>query len=110
MSPILLFFVFPIATIIFAIALERILNSPLLVGAIIFAIFLIVTFVSFTVDFLIYAIVYGLLAVLTAYLAHLLFNLFNNLINNSDDDNLPNTRACRICNCQRKIYNCMTRR
>lgn len=63
---ILLFFVFPIATIIFAIAIEKILKNPLLTAAIIFAIFLITTFTAFDDTFLIYAIIYSILAFIVA--------------------------------------------
>ena len=62
MDPILLFFVFPLVTIIFAIALQLLLNNPILVSAIIFAVFLVVTFVAFTSDFLIFAIIYAIIA------------------------------------------------
>ena len=40
----LIFFALPIATIIISIALQKILKNPALVAAVIFAIFLIVTF------------------------------------------------------------------
>ena len=46
MNTLLLFFALPIATIILAIVLQKILNSPLLVAATFFAIYLIVTFAA----------------------------------------------------------------
>lgn len=110
MSAILLFFVFPIATIIFSIALEKLFNNPILVAAIIFAVFLIVTFVALTTDFLIFVIAYTLIALLTAYLTNVITNLIERLNNSSsssnsssnDDFNL-NTQACRTCQCQKQL-------
>ena len=47
MDPILVFLIFPIAVIIFSIALEKLLNSPILVAAIIFIIGLIIALTVF---------------------------------------------------------------
>ena len=47
MNILLIFFALPIATIIVSIALQKILKCPPLVAAIVFAIFLIVTFFIF---------------------------------------------------------------
>ena len=58
MNILLIFFALPIAVIIISIALQRILKCPILVAAIIFAIFLIVTFIVNNLNFLIAAIVY----------------------------------------------------
>ena len=57
MNTLLIFFALPIAVIIISIALQRILKCPALVAAIIFAIFLIVTFVVNNLELLIAAIV-----------------------------------------------------
>ncbi len=66
MNNLLIFFAFPVATIIFAVALQKILKSPFLVSAVIFAVFLILTFTAFDESFLVFAILYALLALLTA--------------------------------------------
>lgn len=120
MNLILFLFIFPIATIIFSIALQKIFNNPLLVSAIILAIFLIVTFTVYGVTFLVLAIIYAVLALVTAYITSLFCKLSNrtiqiNLIDNNnncccedhecDDDN--ETEACRICNCQRQFRRCL---
>ena len=74
MDIILFLFIFPIATIIFAIALQKILCNPYLVSAIVLAIFLIVTFTAYGVTFLIAAFIYGIIALITAYCEHFLQN------------------------------------
>ena len=45
MNLLLIFFALPLATIVFSIALQKIIDNPILVASIIFSIFLIVTFV-----------------------------------------------------------------
>ena len=107
----LLFFVLPLSVIIFSIALEKILNNPILVSAIIFAISLIVAFAIFagSSTAIIVAIIYGLLALATALITSLVDRFFDNRCgnNNDNDDDLPNTRACRICRCQKRICRCL---
>ena len=66
MNILLLFFALPIATIIISIALQKIFDNPLLVAAIIFAIFLVVTFIIGDLNLLIATIVYTIISFLTA--------------------------------------------
>lgn len=125
MNLILFLFIFPIATIIFSIALQKIFRNPFLVSAIILAVFLIVTFTVYGVNFLILAIIYSVLALITAWIVSVFERLANrtiqiNLIENDNnncnddnnncdnkcDDNLD-TEACRICNCQRQFRRCL---
>ena len=61
MNTLLIFFALPIAVIIISIALQKILKCPLLVSAIIFSIFLIVTFVVNNLNFLVAAIIYAII-------------------------------------------------
>ena len=70
MDPILLFFIIPIATIVGAIALEKLLNSPILVGAITFTIFLILSFTILTTNYLILGLIYSILATITAFITN----------------------------------------
>ena len=56
MNTLLLFFALPVATVILAIVLQKILNNPLLVAATFFAIYLVVAFTAFDASFLVYAI------------------------------------------------------
>ena len=62
MNTLLLFFALPVATVILAIVLQKILNNPLLVAATFFAIYLVVAFTAFDASFLVYAIIYTILA------------------------------------------------
>ena len=57
MNTLLLFFALPVATVILAIVLQKILNNPLLVAATFFAIYLVVAFTAFDASFLVYAII-----------------------------------------------------
>lgn len=77
----LLFFALPIATIIISIALQKVLDNPLLVAAIIFAIFLVVTFIIGDLNLLIATIVYTILSFLTAAIVNYIDE------NNEEDDN-----------------------
>lgn len=68
MNILLIFFALPIAVIIISIALQKILKNPILVAAIIFAIFLIVTFIVNNLNFLIAAIIYAIVSFITAFI------------------------------------------
>ena len=72
MNTLLIFFALPIATIILAIVLQKILKCPLLVAATFFAIYLIVTFAVFGASFLVFAIVYTILAYITAVITKII--------------------------------------
>lgn len=87
MNILLIFFALPVATIILAIVLQKILNNPLLVAATFFAIYLIVTFAIFDASFLVFAILYTILAYVTAVLTRAICKLIKILNNNC---------ACRI--------------
>lgn len=95
MNTLLIFFAIPVATIILAIVLQKVLNSPLLVAATFFAIFLIITFAAFDESFLVFAILYTILALITAILVRficcLIRNSNNPCINGTDNQN------CGIC-------------
>lgn len=68
MNTLLLFFALPIATIILAVVLQKILKCPCLVAATFFAIYLIITYAVFDSSFLVYVIGYTLLAFVSAVL------------------------------------------
>ena len=106
MDTLLIFFAFPLAVIIISVILEKILRSPIAVAALIFAIFIIVTFAAFDVTFLIATLAYTILAFITAAIVHflkcrhrreqdlygLLSDFFrnNNCNNNGESDNESN--------------------
>lgn len=123
MNNLLIFFAIPVATIILAIVLQKVLRSPLLVAATFFAIFLIVTFAAFDESFLVFAILYTLLALITAlvvrFLCCLIKNSTNPCINGNtfenqgicgntesanDDDDDNNSNNCG-CGCNRNVGN-----
>lgn len=78
----LIFFAFPIATIIFSAILQMIIKKPIAVAAFIFAIFLIVTFAVYDVTFLIATLVYTILALITAIITCILSR------NNDNDESM----------------------
>lgn len=91
MNTLLIFFAFPLATIIISAVLQRLLKSPFIVATLIFAIFLIVTFAAFDETFLIATLVYTIIAFITALLVNILSE--NNCNNHSDDN--ENERLCK---------------
>lgn len=103
MDIILFLFIFPIATIILAIALQKILCNPHLVSAIVLAIFLIVTFTVYGVSFLIAAFIYAIIALITAYIVSIFCRIANrtieiNFIGNSGRSSENNSSCCNNCN------------
>lgn len=102
MNILLLAFALPVATILLAIVLQKILKCPLLVAATFFAILLIITYAVFGSSFLVFAILYTILAYVTAVLTRLICNLINrfglrdgcNCI--CDDEH--NHQSCNSCN------------
>lgn len=95
MNILLLAFALPVATILLAIVLQKILKCPLLVAATFFAILLIITYAVFDSSFLVFAILYTILAYVTAVLTRLIcnliarFNLGNNCVCNNNDNGNP---------------------
>ena len=108
MDIILFLFIFPIATIIFAIALQKILCNPYLVSAIVLAIFLIVTFTVYGVSFLIAAFIYAIIALITAYIVSIFCRIANRTIeinfigdSGSGRSGENNSSCCNNCNSSR---------
>lgn len=89
MNTLLIFFALPIATIILAAVLEKLLNCPIAVSAVFFAIFLVVTFSSFDATFLIATIIYTILAFISALLVRFIIRLREE----------SNEESGKICNC-----------
>ena len=81
MNNLLLLFALPVATIVLAIVLQKILNNPLLVAATFFAIYLVVAFSAFDSSFLVYTIAYSILAYITAVLVRMICNLLRIIAN-----------------------------
>lgn len=66
MNNLLLFFAFPIATIILSIVVQKLLRNTILTTLTFFAIYLVLTFSMFDINFLIFAIAYTILACVSA--------------------------------------------
>ena len=88
-------FALPIATIILAFAVEKILRIPILTAATFFAIYLILSFTVFDTSFLVYAIIYTLLAYIAALIAEYIYTncKIKRLCCNSNNTDTSN------CNC-----------
>ena len=102
MDLILIFVVLPLATIIFSIALQRLLKCPILVASVIFAIFLILTYTVFGTDFIIFAILFAILAFITAFLV----NFFCKILRQLRD--LEERNSDCGCNCDNNDDNLLT--
>ena len=108
MDIILFLFIFPIATIIFSIALQKILCNPFLVSAIILAIFLIVTFTALGINFLIAAFIYAAISLITSYIVSIFCKIANRTIEINLIDNVTreregdNNSSCSCNNCNRQ--------
>ncbi len=71
MNVLLIFFALPLATIVISIALQKIFRCPILVSAIVFSIFLIITFVINNINFLIAAIIYTIISYISAIMVYI---------------------------------------
>ena len=83
----LIYFAFPIATIIISVILQKLLKNPIWVAAFVFAVFIIVTFTAFDEMFLIATLAYTILALITAFIV-------SRLCNNRENDNNGNNCGC----------------
>ena len=95
MNTLLIFFALPIAVIVISIALQKILKCPLLVSAIIFSIFLIVTFVVNNLNFLVAAIIYAIISFITAFLTYIICKFLDNYRENICRNNSHNCNEDR---------------
>lgn len=118
MNTLLIFFALPIAVIIISAILEKLLNSPVAVASLIFAIFLIVTFAVFDETFLIATLAYTILSFITALITCLIrerctngniYNMLSNLFQNNNDqevadaaEEIPNNISNCGCNRYRR--------
>ena len=99
MNLLLIFFALPLATIVFSIALQRILDNPILVASIIFSIFLIATFVVGDLNLLIATIIYTILSFVTAIIVRYIDE--NNDTNNENCNNNGNNSMGQENQCRR---------
>ena len=92
MNTLLIFFALPIAVIIISIASHKIFKCRFLVAAIIFAAFLIVTFVIGNLTFLVATIAYTILAFITAILTNIICRILRELDNREEE---RSSNCCR---------------
>lgn len=100
MNILLLFFALPIAVFIISIALQKIFNSTLLTSSIIFAIFLVATFVVGDLNILVVSIIYTIIALITSILTNIIERILNK-ITNEENSIYKNRSSCR---CRRYRY------
>lgn len=103
MNTLLIFFAFPIAVIIISAILQKLIKNPISVAALIFAVFLVVTFAAFDETFLIATLVYTLLALITSLIVRTvcesnnnnnnLCELLNDILRNSNEGDLLNNTS-----------------
>ena len=74
MNNLLLFFAFPIATIILSIVVQKIIRNEYLTAGTFFAIYLVLTFSVYDINFLIYAIAYTIIAYITGLITKYLID------------------------------------
>lgn len=100
MNTLLLFFAFPVATVLLAIVLQKILKNPILVAITFFAVYLIVAFAAFDETFLVFAIVYTILAFITAAIVEAICKFIKKCLNNNNNCNHSNNESanCVCCN------------
>ena len=93
MNILLIFFALPIAVIIISAILQKVLKSPIAVAALIFAIFLVVTFAIGNTILLIATLAYTILAFITAVIVKFIceFNNRCNCLNRSNNGINTNT-------------------
>ena len=94
MNNLLIFFAFPIAVIILSIIVNKALRNPIAVAALVFAIFVVVTFAAFDETFLIATLAYTILAFITALLSNRFLNCNNNSCNLCNRNTDCNTCLC----------------
>ena len=96
MNVLLIFFAIPLAVIVISIALEKLLNCPILVAAIIFSILLLIAVIFSSTIFFILTVIYTILSFLAAWISKYICrfictlrncsNLCTNICNTGNDN------------------------
>ena len=92
-----IFFALPLATILLAIVLQKVLRSPVLVAITFFAIYLIIAFVAFQdtlAEAIIATITYTIIAYVTAYIVMLICRLKNRFDHCTSREDAQSERRC----------------
>ena len=104
MNSLLIFFAFPIAVIIISAVLQKTIGNPIAISALVFAVFLVITFAFFDETFLIETFVYTIISFLTAFIIKIIFSFNHNSDNNEGEneeygcENCVNSLNSRILN------------
>ena len=88
MNILLFFFSIPIAIIIISIALERLLDCPILVAAITFAVLLVIATILGSTAFLIAVIIYTIISFLAAWISKYICRWLRNIRNCCNGNNV----------------------
>ena len=115
---ILTFVVLPIATIILAFVLQKLIRIPILTALTFFAVYLILSYTVFDNTFLLITIIYTVLAYITALIAEYIYencklrrlccrcNLNNN--ENNNNSNVAGLTDCQIQKIAEKVANILS--
>ena len=108
MNNLLIFFIFPLATIIISVVLEKAVNSPVSVTAFVFALALVITFIAYTPSELIYAVIYTMIAYIVAVLTCLVIKTCNANTEEEEESFItePIINNESIVNCNQKSCGC----
>lgn len=107
MNNLLLFFAFPIATIILSITAQKLIKSPILVSSVFLAIYIIVAFAAFNAFFLIYAVVYSVFAYITAMMTQMVLDYLKEKEKKKEcNANIVNYTASVNCNSRQNGMYC----
>ena len=94
MNVLLVFFAIPFAVTMISIALEKLLDCPILVASIAFAIMLLLAIIASSTTYFILAIIYTLISFLAAWISKYMHKILKNLgncVNNCNNGNNTNT-------------------
>ena len=107
-----IFFALPLATILLAIVLQKVLKSPVLVSITFFAIYLIVAFTSFIdtlAEALILTIIYTIIAYITAYIVMIICRLRHRFCQCQGSEENISQRSCSCNNNNSNMENNLLR-
>lgn len=97
MNVLLIFFAIPLAVIVISIALEKLLDCPVLVSAIIFSILLLIAVFYTTTIFFILTVIYAIISFISAWLCKYFYKFICNLRKcNSNCNSEENNRTLNV--------------
>lgn len=94
MNVLLVFFAIPFAVIVISIALEKLLDCPILVATIAFAIMLLFAIIASSTTYFILAIIYSLISFVTAWISKYMHKILRSIGNCTRDCNNEINNNC----------------